>query len=90
MAALHHTLKFVSIASLHCDELAVGRPLIDPEVSRSSDPVFGATARCCGFCALGAGALCRVSTDPTFVVRLLNLPSRNRDVSLTMTTPARA
>ena len=48
--------------------------------------LFGATGTVLmGIGALGAGAR-PVVQDPTFGVRLLNLPSRIQTVSLTMTT----
>jgi alpha-1,6-mannosyltransferase len=86
MAARHHTLSS-SIASLHGDELAVGQPLNDTDrVALRSTRLFGATGTVLmGIGALGAGAR-PVIQDPTFGVRLLNLPSRIQTVSLTMTT----
>jgi alpha-1,6-mannosyltransferase len=86
MAARHHPLSS-SIASLHGDELAVGPPLNDTEmVAVRRTRVFGATGTVLmGIGALGAGAR-PVVQDPTFGVRLLNLPSRIQTVSLTMTT----
>ncbi len=86
MAARHHTLSS-SIARLHGDELAVGPPLNDTElVALRRTRVFGATGTVLmGIGALGAGAR-PVVQDPTFGVRLLNLPSRIQTVSLTMTT----
>ena len=86
MAARHHTLSS-SIARLHGDELAVGQPLNDTElVALRRTRVFGATGTVLmGIGALGAGAR-PVVQDPTFGVRLLNLPSRIQTVSLTMTT----
>ncbi len=86
MAARHHTLSS-SIASLHGDELAVGQPLNDTDrVALRSTRLFGATGTVLmGIGALGAGAR-PVVQDPTFGVRLLNLPSRIQTVSLTMTT----
>ncbi|MDT5047907.1 MAG: alpha,6-mannosyltransferase [Mycobacterium sp.] len=86
MAARHHTLS-LSIASLHGDELAVGQPLNDTEVvAVRRTRLFGATGTVLmGIGALGAGAR-PVVQDPTFGVRLLNLPSRIQTVSLTMTT----
>ncbi len=86
MAARHHTLSS-SIASLHGDELAVGQPLNDTElVAVRRTRLFGATGTVLmGIGALGAGAR-PVVQDPTFGVRLLNLPSRLQTVSLTMTT----
>jgi alpha-1,6-mannosyltransferase len=86
MATRHHTLSS-SIASLHGDELAVGPPLNDSElVAVRRTRLFGATGTVLmGIGALGAGAR-PVVQDPTFGVRLLNLPSRIQTVSLTMTT----
>jgi alpha-1,6-mannosyltransferase len=86
MAARQHTLSS-SIARLHGDELTVGPPLNDTElVALRRTRVFGATGTVLmGIGALGAGAR-PVVQDPTFGVRLLNLPSRIQTVSLTMTT----
>jgi alpha-1,6-mannosyltransferase len=86
MAARHHTLSS-SIASLHGDELAVRQPLNDADlVALRATRLFGATGTVLmGIGALGAGAR-PVMQDPTFGVRLLNLPSRIQTVSLTMTT----
>ncbi|CAM4430612.1 carotene biosynthesis associated membrane protein [Mycobacterium basiliense] len=86
MAARHHTLSS-SIASLHGDEQAVGSPLNAAELSAlRRTRLFGATGTVLmGVGALGAGAR-PVVQDPTFGVRLLNLPSRIQTVSLTMTT----
>src|SRR6478609_5588212 len=86
MAARHHTLSS-SIASLHGDELTVGSPLNDEELGAvRRTRVFGATGTVLMVIgALGAGAR-PVVQDPTFGVRLLNLPSRIQTVSLTMTT----
>ena len=86
MAARHHTLSS-SIASLHGDEQAVGSPLNDTELAVvQRTRLFGATGTVLmGIGALGAGAR-PVVQDPTFGVRLLNLPSRIQTVSLTMTT----
>src|SRR5271155_1333801 len=86
MAARHHPLSS-SIARLHGDELAVGPPLNDTEmVAVRRTRLFGATGTVLmGIGALGAGAR-PVVQDPTFGVRLLNLPSRIQTVSLTMTT----
>jgi len=86
MAARHHTLSS-SIASLHGDERVVGQPLIGPElVALRRTRIFGATGTVLmAIGALGAGAR-PVVQDPTFGVRLLNLPSRIQTVSLTMTT----
>jgi len=86
MAARHHTLSS-SIASLHGDEQAVGPPLNATELSAlARTRLFGATGTVLmAIGALGAGAR-PVVQDPTFGVRLLNLPSRIQTVSLTMTT----
>jgi alpha-1,6-mannosyltransferase len=86
MAARHHTLSS-SIASLHGDEQAVGTPLNDTELtSLRRIRLFGASGTMLmAIGALGAGAR-PVVQDPTFGVRLLNLPSRIQTVSLTMTT----
>lgn len=76
-----------SIASLHGDESTVATPLNGPElVAMRRTRIFGATGTVLmGIGALGAGAR-PVVQDPTFGVRLLNLPSRIQTVSLTMTT----
>ena len=86
MAARHHTLSS-SIASLHGDEQAVGPPLNATELTAlQRTRLFGATGTVLmAIGALGAGAR-PVVQDPTFGVRLLNLPSRIQTVSLTMTT----
>ncbi|QNI06708.1 hypothetical protein GAN17_10685 [Mycobacterium kubicae] len=86
MAARHHTLSS-SIASLHGDEQAVGSPLNAAELTAlRRTRLFGATGTVLmAIGALGAGAR-PVVQDPTFGVRLLNLPSRIQTVSLTMTT----
>lgn len=86
MAARQHSLSS-SIARLHGDERTVGSPLNDPEVrAMRRTRLFGATGTVLmGIGALGAGAR-PVVQDPTFGVRLLNLPSRIQTVSLTMTT----
>ncbi len=86
MAGRHHTLSS-SIASLHGDEQAVGSPLNDTELTAlGRTRLFGATGTMLmAIGALGAGAR-PVIQDPTFGVRLLNLPSRIQTVSLTMTT----
>lgn len=86
MAARHHTLSS-SIASLHGDEQTVGAPLNAAEFSAMKRTrIFGATGTVLmAIGALGAGAR-PVVQDPTFGVRLLNLPSRVQTVSLTMTT----
>jgi alpha-1,6-mannosyltransferase len=76
-----------SIARWHGDERAVGSPLNDAEVvALRWTRLFGATGTVLmAIGALGAGAR-PVVQDPTFGVRLLNLPSRIQTVSLTMTT----
>ena len=76
-----------SIASLHGDERTVGAPLNATELlAMRRTRLFGATGTVLmGIGALGAGAR-PVVQDPTFGVRLLNLPSRIQTVSLTMTT----
>ena len=76
-----------SIARWHGDERAVGTPLNTAEVvALRRTRLFGATGTALmGIGALGAGAR-PVIQDPTFGVRLLNLPSRIQTVSLTMTT----
>ncbi|WP_204807654.1 polyprenol phosphomannose-dependent alpha 1,6 mannosyltransferase MptB [Mycobacterium riyadhense] len=86
MAARHHSLSS-SIASLHGDETAVGSPLNAAELTAlARTRLFGATGTVLmAIGALGAGAR-PVVQDPTFGVRLLNLPSRIQTVSLTMTT----
>jgi alpha-1,6-mannosyltransferase len=86
MAARHHTLSS-SIALLHGDELTEGSPLNDTERDAlHRTRLFGATGTVLmAIGALGAGAR-PVVQDPTFGVRLLNLPSRVQTVSLTMTT----
>src|SRR6202789_1858548 len=86
MADRHHSLSS-SIASLHGDEMAVGQPLNGREmVALRRTRLFGATGTVLmAIGALGAGAR-PVVQDPTFGVRLLNLPSRIQTVSLTMTT----
>jgi alpha-1,6-mannosyltransferase len=86
MAARHHTLSS-SIAQLHGDELTVGSPLNDSEHDAlRRTRLFGAAGTVLmAIGALGAGAR-PVVQDPTFGVRLLNLPSRIQTVSLTMTT----
>jgi alpha-1,6-mannosyltransferase len=90
MAARQHTLSS-SIASLHGDELAVGSPLNDIELTAlQRTRLFGAAGTVLmTIGALGAGAR-PVVQDPTFGVRLLNLPSRVQTVSLTMTTTGAA
>ncbi len=86
MPARHHTLSS-SIASLHGDEQPVGLPLNETELTTlARTRLFGATGTVLmAIGALGAGAR-PVVQDPTFGVRLLNLPSRIQTVSLTMTT----
>ncbi len=76
-----------SIASWHGDERTVGAPLNVAELrAMRRTRLFGATGTVLmGIGALGAGAR-PVVQDPTFGVRLLNLPSRIQTVSLTMTT----
>jgi alpha-1,6-mannosyltransferase len=76
-----------SIARLHGDERTVGAPLNDAEFrAMRRTRLFGATGTVLmAIGALGAGAR-PVVQDPTFGVRLLNLPSRIQTVSLTMTT----
>src|ERR1700759_2299422 len=76
-----------SIAGWHGDERTVGSPLNDAEVASLRRPrVFGATGTVLmAIGPLGAGAR-PVVQDPTFGVRLLNLPSRIETASLTMTT----
>lgn len=76
-----------SIASWHGDERTVGAPLNASElVAMRRTRLLGATGTVLmGIGALGAGAR-PVIQDPTFGVRLLNLPSRIQTVSLTMTT----
>ncbi|WP_319436412.1 polyprenol phosphomannose-dependent alpha 1,6 mannosyltransferase MptB [Mycobacterium sp. RTGN5] len=86
MAARQHSLSS-SIARLHGDERTVGSPLNDAELrAMRRTRMFGATGTVLmAIGALGAGAR-PVVQDPTFGVRLLNLPSRIQTVSLTMTT----
>ncbi|MCV7179957.1 polyprenol phosphomannose-dependent alpha 1,6 mannosyltransferase MptB [Mycolicibacterium sphagni] len=86
MAARQHSLSS-SIARLHGDERTVGSPLNDAERrAMRRTRLFGATGTVLmAIGALGAGAR-PVVQDPTFGVRLLNLPSRIQTVSLTMTT----
>src|SRR3954469_785975 len=76
-----------AVARWHADESTVGSPLIASEVAAlRRTRVFGATGTVLmAIGALGAGAR-PVVQDPTFGVRLLNLPSRIQTVSLTMTT----
>jgi alpha-1,6-mannosyltransferase len=86
MAARQRSLSS-SIARWHGDERPVGSPLNDAEViALRRTRLFGATGTLLmAIGALGAGAR-PVVQDPTFGVRLLNLPSRIQTVSLTMTT----
>ncbi|HEU0192063.1 MAG TPA: polyprenol phosphomannose-dependent alpha 1,6 mannosyltransferase MptB [Mycobacterium sp.] len=76
-----------SIARWHGDERTVGSPLNETElVALRRTRLFGATGTVLmAIGALGAGAR-PVVQDPTFGVRLLNLPSRLQTVALTMTT----
>jgi alpha-1,6-mannosyltransferase len=76
-----------SIESWHGVEPTVGAPLNDAELrAMHRTRLFGATGTVLmGIGALGAGAR-PVVQDPTFGVRVLNLPSRIATVSLTMTT----
>ncbi|MGI9125092.1 MAG: polyprenol phosphomannose-dependent alpha 1,6 mannosyltransferase MptB [Mycobacterium sp.] len=76
-----------SIASLHGDERTVASPLNTAEfMAMRRTRLFGATGTVLmAIGALGAGAR-PVVQDPTFGVRVLNLPSRIQTVSLTMTT----
>lgn len=76
-----------SIARWHADERPVGSPLNDAEViALRRTRLFGASGTVLmAIGALGVGAR-PVVQDPTFGVRLLNLPSRLQTVSLTMTT----
>ena len=76
-----------SIARLHGDERIEAPPLNRTElIAMGRTRLFGATGTVLmGIGALGAGAR-PVVQDPTFGVRLLNLPSRIQTVSLTMTT----
>ncbi|OBG09068.1 polyprenol phosphomannose-dependent alpha 1,6 mannosyltransferase MptB [Mycolicibacter sinensis] len=86
MAARRHSLS-TSIAHLHGDERTVGTPLNAAElVALRRTRLFGAAGTVLmAIGALGAGAR-PVIQDPTFGVRLLNLPSRLQTVALTMTT----
>lgn len=86
MAVRHHTLSS-SIARWHGDEPTVGPPLNESELTAvRRTRLFGATGTVLmAIGALGAGAR-PVVQDPSFGVRLLNLPSRIQTVSLTMTT----
>lgn len=76
-----------SIGRWHGDERTVGSPLNAAElVAMRRTRLFGAAGTVLmAIGALGAGAR-PVVQDPTFGVRLLNLPSRIQTVSLTMTT----
>ena len=87
MAARRHGSLSSSIARWHGDERTVGSPLNDAElVAMRRTRLFGATGTVLmAIGSLGAGAR-PVVQDPTFGVRLLNLPSRMQTVSLTMTT----
>jgi alpha-1,6-mannosyltransferase len=86
MAARQQSLT-TAVARWHADENTVGSPLIASQVALlRRTRVFGATGTVLmAIGALGAGAR-PVVQDPTFGVRLLNLPSRIQTVSLTMTT----
>jgi alpha-1,6-mannosyltransferase len=86
MAARPPSLS-TAVARWHADETTVGSPLNAFEVAfLRRTRVFGATGTVLmAIGALGAGAR-PVVQDPTFGVRLLNLPSRIQTVSLTMTT----
>ncbi len=87
MVALRLRSLSTSIAGWHGDERAVGSPLNDAElIALRRTRLFGATGTVLmAIGALGVGAR-PVVQDPTFGVRLLNLPSRIQTVSLTMTT----
>lgn len=76
-----------SIARWHGNERVESAPLNEAELrAMRRTRLFGATGTVLmGIGALGAGAR-PVIQDPTFGVRLLNLPSRIQTVSLTMTT----
>ncbi len=86
VAGRRHSL-YSAIASWHGDERTEGSPLNEAELrAMHRTRIFGATGTVLmGIGALGAGAR-PVVQDPTFGVRLLNLPSRIQTVSLTMTT----
>ncbi len=86
MAARLRSLS-TSIAGWHGDEWSVASPLNDAElIAMHRTRLFGATGTVLmAIGALGAGAR-PVIQDPTFGVRLFNLPSRIQTVSLTMTT----
>jgi alpha-1,6-mannosyltransferase len=87
VVALRLRTLSTSIAGWHGDERAVGSPLNDAElIAFRRTRLFGATGTVLmAIGALGVGAR-PVVQDPTFGVRLLNLPSRIQTVSLTMTT----
>ncbi len=89
MAVRRHGSLSSSIARWHGDERTVGSPLNDAEVvALRWTRLFGATGTVLmAIGSLGAGAR-PVVQDPTFGVRLLNLPSRMQTVSLTKTTGA--
>ncbi|HET9877121.1 MAG TPA: polyprenol phosphomannose-dependent alpha 1,6 mannosyltransferase MptB [Mycobacterium sp.] len=86
MAARQHQLS-TSIARWHGEERTVGSPLNAAElIALRRTRLFGAAGTVLmAIGALGAGAR-PVVQDPTFGVRLLNLPSRLQTVALTMTT----
>ena len=86
VAARPHSLSS-SIARWHGDERTVGSPLTGADlVALRRTRLFGSTGTILmAIGALGAGAR-PVVQDPTFGVRVLNLPSRIQTVSLTMTT----
>ena len=86
MAARPHSLTS-SIARWHGDERTIGSPLTGVDlVALRRTRLFGSTGTILmAIGALGAGAR-PVVQDPTFGVRVLNLPSRIQTVSLTMTT----
>jgi len=86
-SALSSQALSTSINRWHGDERAVGAPLNAGELrTMRRTRIFGATGTMLmAIGALGAGAR-PVVQDPTFGVRLLNLPSRLQTVSLTMTT----
>ncbi len=86
MAARQHSLSS-SIAHWHGDERTVSSPLTGPDLlALRRTRLFGSTGTIMmAIGALGAGAR-PVVQDPTFGVRVLNLPSRIQTVSLTMTT----
>lgn len=86
VAGRRHSL-YSAIASWHGHERTEGSPLNAAELrAMRRTRIFGATGTVLmGIGALGAGAR-PVVQDPTFGVRLLNLPSRIQTVSLTMTT----